>query len=113
MCLVLKVARAGFYGWVHCPVSAGEKHNQRLLELIRNSYALSGGVYGYRRVHCDLREVGEACSRNRVAKIMQQNRIRDVHCYKIPRGTRGRSALIAPNRVQREFTVVKPNGYYL
>lgn len=113
MCRVLKVARAGFYVWLHCPVSAGEKDNQRLLELIRNSYALSCGVYGYRRVYCDLREVGEACSRNRVAKIMKQNRIRAVHDYKIPRGTRGRPSLIAPNRVQREFTVVKPNQVWV
>ena len=49
MCRVLKVARAGFYVWLHNPVSAGEKDNQRLLELIRDSYTLSGGVYGYRR----------------------------------------------------------------
>ncbi|EWE59961.1 hypothetical protein L442_05559, partial [Klebsiella pneumoniae BIDMC 13] len=38
MCRVLKVARAGFYVWLHNPVSAGEKDNQRLLELIRDSY---------------------------------------------------------------------------
>ncbi len=73
MCRVLKVARAGFYVWLHNPVSAGEKDNQRLLELIRDSYTLSGGVYGYRRVHGDLREIGEVCSRNRVAKIMRKN----------------------------------------
>ena len=44
MCRVLKVARAGFYVWLHNPVSAGEKDNQRLLALIRDSYTLSGGV---------------------------------------------------------------------
>ncbi|EKF0341078.1 transposase, partial [Salmonella enterica subsp. enterica] len=99
MCRVLKVARAGFYVWLHNPVSAGEKDNQRLLELIRDSYTLSGGVYGYRRVHGDLREIGEACSRNRVAKIMRKNRIQAIHGYKVPRGTRGRPSVIAPNRV--------------
>lgn len=109
MCRVLKVARAGFYVWLHRPVSAGEKDNQRLLELIRDAYALSGGVYGYRRVHGDLREIGEVCSRNRVARIMKRNRIQAVHGYKVPRGVRGRPSLIAPNRVQREFTMVKPN----
>ncbi|HHN5606065.1 TPA: IS3 family transposase [Klebsiella pneumoniae] len=113
MCRVLKVARAGFYVWLHNPVSAGEKDNQRLLELIRDSYTLSGGVYGYRRVHGDLREIGEACSRNRVAKIMRKNRIQAVHGYKVPRGTRGRPSVIAPNRVQREFTVVKPNQVWV
>ena len=113
MCRVLKVARAGFYVWLHNPVSAGEKDNQRLLELIRDSYTLSGGVYGYRRVHGDLREIGEVCSRNRVAKIMRKNRIQAIHGYKVPRGTRGRPSLIAPNRVRREFTVVKPNQVWV
>lgn len=109
----MKVARVGFYVLLHCPFSAGERDNQRLLHLIRNSYALSGCVYGYRRVHFDLREVGEACSRNWVAKIMKQNRIRAVHGYKIPRGTRGRPLPIAPNRLQREFTVVKQNQVWV
>ncbi|EPK5525395.1 IS3 family transposase [Klebsiella pneumoniae] len=113
MCRVLKVARAGFYVWLHNPVSAGEKDNQRLLALIRDTYTLSGGVYGYRRIHGDLREIGEVCSRNRVAKIMRKNRIQAIHGYKVPRGTRGRPSLIAPNRVQREFTVVKPNQVWV
>ncbi|WP_220386295.1 IS3-like element ISEc15 family transposase [Klebsiella pneumoniae] len=113
MCRVLKVTRAGFYVWLHNPVSAGEKDNQRLLELIRDSYTLSGGVYGYRRVHGDLREIGEVCSRNRVAKIMRKNRIQAIHGYKVPRGSRGRPSLIAPNHVRREFTVVKPNQVWV
>ena len=65
MCLVLNVARAGFYAWLHNPVSARDKDNQRLLKLIRDSYSLSGGVYGYRRVHGDLTEIGETCGKNR------------------------------------------------
>jgi putative transposase len=36
-----------------------------------------------------------------------------VHGYKIPRETRGRPSLIAPNRLQREFTVVKPNQVWV
>lgn len=106
---VFKIARAGIYVWLHCPVSAGEKDNQRLLQLIRDSYALSDGVYVYRRVHCGLREVGEACSRNWVAKITKQYKKRAVHGYKIPRGTWERPSLIALNHLQREFTVVKFN----
>ena len=63
MCRVLNVARAGFYAWLHNPVSARDKDNQRLLMLIRDSYSLSGGVYGYRRVHGDLNEIGETCGK--------------------------------------------------
>ncbi|HDV0574407.1 TPA: transposase, partial [Acinetobacter baumannii] len=82
MCRVLNVARAGFYAWLHNPVSARDKDNQRLLMLIRDSYSLSGGVYGYRRVHGDLNEIGETCGRNRVGRIMQLDRIKAVRGYK-------------------------------
>lgn len=44
MCRVLNVARAGFYAWLHNPVCARHKDNQRLLTLIRDSHVLSGGV---------------------------------------------------------------------
>ncbi|MFU1868058.1 MULTISPECIES: IS3 family transposase [Enterobacter] len=113
MCRVLNVARAGFYAWLHNPVSARDKDNQRLLTLIRDSYSLSGGVYGYRRVHGDLNEIGETCGKNRVGRIMQQNRIKAVRGYKAPRRIAGRPSVVAPNRVQRQFTVVRANQVWV
>ncbi|ECE2104320.1 IS3 family transposase [Salmonella enterica subsp. enterica serovar Newport] len=113
MCRVLNVARAGFYAWLHNPVSARDKDNQRLLMLIRDSYSLSGGVYGYRRVHGDLNEIGETCGKNRVSRIMQLNRIKAVRGYKAPRRIAGRPSVVAPNRVQRQFTVVRANQVWV
>ncbi|WP_208431118.1 IS3 family transposase [Klebsiella pasteurii] len=113
MCRVLCVARAGFYAWLHNPVSARDKDNQRLLTLIRDSYSLSGGVYGYRRVHGDLNEIGEICGKNRVDRIMQLNRIKAVRGYKAPRRIAGRPSVVAPNRVQRQFTVVRANQVWV
>ncbi|MGU3448313.1 IS3 family transposase [Enterobacteriaceae bacterium C34A] len=113
MCRVLNVARAGFYAWLHNPVSARDKDNQRLLMLIRDSYSLSGGVYGYRRVHDDLNEIGETCGKNRVGRIMQLNRIKAVRGYKAPRRIAGRPSIVAPNRVQRQFTVVRANQVWV
>lgn len=63
MCRVLYVARAGFYAWLHNSVSARDKDNQRLLTLIRDSYSLSGRVYGYRRVNGDLNDIRETCGK--------------------------------------------------
>ncbi|WP_312806046.1 IS3 family transposase [Atlantibacter hermannii] len=113
MCRVLNVARAGFYAWLHNPVSARDKDNQRLLMLIHDSYSLSGGVYGYRRVHGDLNEIGETCGKNRVGRIMQLNRIKAVRGYKAPRRIAGRPSVVAPNRVQRQFTVVRANQVWV
>ncbi|WP_202864735.1 IS3 family transposase [Trabulsiella odontotermitis] len=113
MCRVLNVARAGFYAWLHNPVSARDKDNQRLLMLIRDSYSLSGGVYGYRRVHGDLNEIGETCGKNRVGRIMQLNRTKAVRGYKAPRRIAGRPSVVAPNRVQQQFTVVRANQVWV
>ncbi|NMY37938.1 IS3 family transposase [Pseudomonas sp. WS 5078] len=107
LCRVLQVARAGFYQWLHKPVSAREYDNARLLGLIRDSYAASRGVYGARRVFADLREAGETCGKHRVAKLMR------VHKIKAPRPIKGRPSTIAPNHLNRTFTVDAPNKVWV
>ncbi len=109
MCRVLEVARSGYYDWIARPLSDHAIEDQRLLIMIRNSYAASGGVYGAPRVFLDLREVGESCGRNRVARIMRVNKIKALRGYKVPRAVKGRPSIIAPNRLQREFTVDTPD----
>lgn len=109
MCRVLRVARAGFYAWLHKPMSDRDIEDQRLLGLIRDSYTASGGVYGSLRVFADLREVGETCGKHRVAKIMRTNKIKAVRGYKSPRRMAGRPSIIVPNRLNRQFTVDAPD----
>jgi len=109
MCRVLRVSRSGFYQWLHKPLSDRAIENLRLLGLIRASYAASGGVYGAPRVFLDLREVGETCGKHRVARIMRAHKIKAIRGYKAPRAVAGRPSIIAPNRLQREFTVNQPD----
>jgi len=109
MCRVLGVARSGFYDWIARPLSDHAIEDQRLLVLIRNSYAASGGVYGAPRIFLDLREVGETCGRHRIARIMRVKKIKALRGYKVPRPVKGRPSIIAPNRLQREFTVDTPD----
>ena len=109
MCRVLQVARSGFYQWLHKPLSDRALDDLRLLTLIRASYAASSGVYGAPRVFLDLREVGESCGKHRVARIMRINGIKALRGYKAPRVIHGRPSIIAPNRLQRAFTVERPD----
>jgi putative transposase len=109
MCRVLGVAPSGFYAWLHTPRCDRAIEDERLLELIRHSYRASGGVYGSLRVLGDLREAGERCGKHRVAKIMSNHQIRAIHGYKKPRGVVGRASIIAPNRLNRQFTVDAPD----
>ena len=113
MCRVLGVARSGFYAWVHKPFSDRAISNRRLLHLIRASYAASGGIYGCPRIFLDLREAGETCGKNRVARLMRIEGIRAVRGYKLHRYRSGSTSVIAPNRLQRQFTVERPDQVWV
>lgn len=79
--------------------------NQQLLGLIRASNAASHGGYGAPRIFLDMREIGETCSKNRVARIMKEHRIKAQRGNKAPRIIHGRPSIIAPNTLVRGFTV--------
>jgi putative transposase len=113
MCRVLQVPRSGFYAWLHKPFSDRALEDQRLLTLIRDSYAASGGVYGSPRVFLDLREAGECCGKHRVARIMRERKIKALRGYQAPRRVVGRPSIIAPNKLQREFTVDRPDRVWV
>ena len=67
------------------------------------------GVYGAPRVFGDLREAGETCGKHRVARIMRRHKIKAIRGYKAPRHIAGRPSILAPNRLNREFTVDAPD----
>jgi putative transposase len=106
---MLQIARSGFYQWLHKPMSDRAIEDERLLSLIRISYEASSGVYGASRIFLDLRETGETCGKHRVARIMKVNKIKALRGYKAPRHIAGRPSVVAPNRLNRSFTVEAPN----
>jgi transposase InsO family protein len=69
MCRVLMVHFSGFYAWLKEPLSARALEDARQTELIQQAWADSGKVYGYRKLADDLRDAGETCSENRVARL--------------------------------------------
>jgi putative transposase len=109
MCRLLGVSHSGFYAWLLQPLSDRAIDDIRLLELIRASYAASSGVYGSPRVFLDLREAGETCGRNQIARIMRTNKIKALRGYKAPRVIHGRPSIITPNKLNRAFTVDHPD----
>jgi len=110
MCRVLKIARAGYYAWLHEPESSRTIEDKRLLQLIRSSYDASYGIYGYRRITLDLKELGEGCGPNRVLKIMKNNGIAAVRGYKKHKSYgRGHPQIVPPNHLNREFVVNTPD----
>lgn len=72
MCRVFQVHPSGFYAWAQSGLSKRAKRYQRLNGIIKQSWLESGCVYGSRKVHHNLLDMGEACAVNTVAKLMRQ-----------------------------------------
>ncbi|MCT4501782.1 IS3 family transposase [Pseudomonas sivasensis] len=114
LCLTLKVHPSGYYAWLSEPQSVRAKDDQRLLGLIKHSWLESGGVYGYRKIHDDLREVGEDCGRHRVARLMRLEGLRSQTGYRRRPGKYGgKPAVVSPNLLKRQFDVVEPNKVWV
>lgn len=105
---------SGYYAWRANPVSGRAKEDQRLTGLIKQSWLESGGVYGYRKITRDLRDLGERCGKHRVYRLMRSEALRSQTGYRRRPGQRyGRPAVIAPNHVQQEFDVAVPNQVWV
>ena len=103
MCRVLKINRSGFYAWLKQPLSNRAIEDSGLLTRIKEFYVASGGTYGSPWIHRDLRETGESCSVNRVAKIMRQNSLRAQIGYKRRYIKGSKLSRIADNILERDF----------
>ncbi len=66
-------------------------------------------MYGYRKIHTDLKDVGEDCGENRVYRLMRATGLRSQAGYGRPRHQSGPASAHAPNRLQQLFTVARPN----
>jgi putative transposase len=113
LCRLLEVHPSGYYAWLKHPRSAGTIVNQRLTGLIKQFWLQSGGVYGYRKIHCDLRDIGEQCGENRVYRLMRAAGLRAQVGYRRPRHRSGPASVLAPNRLQRKFEVANPNDTWV
>jgi putative transposase len=76
--------------------------------LIKQFWLEPDDVYGYRKVHADLRDVGEKCGMNRVYRLMRDEGLKAQVEYLKPRHLRGDSHIVVPNRLQRQFNPKSP-----
>ena len=60
-------------------------------------------MYGYRKIHQDLCEIGEQCGKNRVARLMKQAGLKALVGYEKPRPKAGKPAIHAENHLKRQF----------
>jgi len=110
MCRVLLVHFSGFYAWLREPLSQRAHEDLRQTKMIHQAWTDSGKVYGYRKLHDDLRDQGEVCSENRVARLARLAGITAQIGYKRRPGRYGgRPAIVADNTLDRQFNVAAPD----
>lgn len=110
MCKLLNASRSGYYKFRHHIVSAQEIANVRLLEKIKIIHEESHGIYGSPRVHRELIKKGNACGRNRVARLMAKEGIVAKVRRRYRTTTRQRQgAIAAPDLLKRDFTAERPH----
>ena len=110
MCRVFGLHPSGYYAWRSSPLSARGKDDQRVLGLIKHAWLQSGGVYGYRKITRELRDVGEACGKHRIARLMRGEGLRAQVGYGRRPGVRGgKRSIVANNHLARQFDVSTAN----
>ncbi|GLK85466.1 hypothetical protein GCM10017653_35360 [Ancylobacter defluvii] len=76
MCRCLCVQPSALYAWLKDPLSKRAQEDHRQTGLIRAAWSESGKVYGYRKLHDDLADMGESRCPNRVARLTRLAGIR-------------------------------------
>lgn len=113
LCRVLQVHRSGFYAWMNKSESQRDKVNLHLSGLIKQCWLESGGVYGYRKIHDDLRDLGETCGINRVYRLMKAEGLRSQTGYRRRYRSPGGQSPIVDNQLKQAFDVSAPNQVWV
>ncbi|MWT51922.1 IS3 family transposase [Escherichia coli] len=109
LCRVLDVHPSGFYAWLQQPHSQHHQADLRLTGQIKQFWLESGCVYGYRKIHLDLRDSGQQCGVNRVWRLMKRVGIKAQVGYRSPRARKGEASIVSPNRLQRQLNPDAPD----
>lgn len=109
MCRALGVSKSGYYAWAGRPQSARAQRHRSLTEKIRHFHQASRQTYGAPRIRKELLEAGERVGENTVALLMQRAGIVPKTVRKFRITTDSRKTKAAPNHLQRQFAVARPN----
>ena len=113
LCRALRVSRSGYSAWKKRSPSQQSQEEQNLLVEIRAAHQESRGTYGSPRIYQELRAKEVACSRNRVARLMQKYEITARPLRRYVTTTDSNHPLpVAPNRLEQRFTAEEPNTHW-
>jgi putative transposase len=114
LCDVLEVSRSGYYAWSKRPEPARAKSDAQLKAQIAAVHEKSRSTYGSPRVHAALRGKGVRVGKKRVERLMREDGIKARQKRRFRRTTdSNHTHPIAPNVLDRNFTVTAPNKVWV
>jgi putative transposase len=114
MCRVLHVSRSGYYDYLGRPPSAHSKEDDKLRPRVKNAFKKGRKNYGTRRIKDVLKKEKTIVSRRRIGRLMQEENleVQTKRKFKVTTDS-NHNKPIAPNLLEREFTVATPNTVYV
>jgi transposase InsO family protein len=114
MCRLLEVSRSGYYEWLSRPPKTPTDADQEVHDKIQRYFAQGRGIYGTRRLKHLLAQEGLQVSRRRIGRVLAQAGLRCKTRRKFKASmTAGQAQTVAPNHLDREFTVHIPDTVYV
>lgn len=114
MCRVLQVSRSGYYEYLNRPPSERSIADDKLRPQIRAAFTKGRKNYGTRRIKKALVKKKNIVSRRRIGRLMAEEdlKVQTKRKFKVTTDS-NHDKPIAPNLLNREFTVAKPDSVYV
>jgi putative transposase len=114
MAKILGVTRSGYYSWLKRPESKRSIENKKLLYEIKEIHKNSKKRYGSPKIYKTLIKKGIRCGKNRVIRIMRDNKIRSIakKRFKITTNSKHNNPVF-DNILNRQFNVTKSNKIWV
>ena len=114
MCKILEVSKTAYYDWLDRPPSALEIENEHLTLLITDIFEGQRRGCGTRTIKKALSRKNYHTSRRRIGKLMKKENLVCKTKKKFKATTNSKhDNPIAPNLLDRQFTVEKPNEVWV
>lgn len=114
LCRFMAISRSRYYDWLNAPKTEREKENKQLLAILTALFQKGRGTYGTRRLKREFAKLGYVVSRRRIGRLMNQAGLACKTKKKFKATTDSKHTQpIAPNLLDRQFTVPQPDRYYV
>lgn len=109
---LLEISRSGYYAWLHRGISPRKQQDQRLSRQLITLHQQQPASGLDTLFHMIRRKM--VCSRKRIYRLMRQLHIQSARKFAYKRTTNSRhSHSVAPNLLNRNFQVDKPNTVWV